>query len=131
MKRLITLVTVLLIGLASVHAAQTDDQQKKKKKKAQTTQAATPAPKKGTTQTSKKGRGTQTSNRNVQPQTSNRHVSSQTSNQQVVKKSVRQAGAFERRREHQLQPAKHPAHQEIQTEQCCHQQQCAMEQEGI
>ena len=145
MKRLITLVTVLLIGLASVHAAQTDDQQKKKKKKAQTTQAATPAPKKGTTQTSKKGRGTQTSNRNVQPQTSNRHVSSQTSNQQVVKKSyvkpgrqvtssgeeLSQAGAFERRREHQLQPAKHPAHQEIQTEQCCHQQQCAMEQEGI
>ena len=33
MKRLITLVTVLLIGLASVQAAQTDDQQKKKKKK--------------------------------------------------------------------------------------------------
>ena len=87
MKRLITLATVLLVGLASVQAAQTDDQQKKKKKKAQTTQAATPAPKKGATQTSKKGRGTQTSNRNVQPQTSNRHVSSQTSNQQVVKKS--------------------------------------------
>jgi hypothetical protein len=86
MKRLITLATVLLVGLASVQAAQTDDQQKKKKRKAQTTQAATPAPKKGATQTSKKGRGTQTSNRNVQPQTSNRHVSSQTSNQQVVKK---------------------------------------------
>ena len=92
MKRLIALVTVLLIGLASVHAAQTDDQQKKKKKKAQTTQAATPAPKKGTTQTSKKGRGTQTSNRNVQPQTSNRRVSSQTSNQQVVKKSYVKPG---------------------------------------
>ena len=44
MKRLITLATVLLVGLASVQAAQTDDQQKKKKKKAQTTQAATPAP---------------------------------------------------------------------------------------
>ena len=55
MKRLITLATVLLVGLASVQAAQTDDQQKKKKKKAQTTQAATPAPKKGATQTSKKG----------------------------------------------------------------------------
>ena len=92
MKRLITLVTVLFIGLASVQAAQTDDQQKKKKKKAQTTQAATPAPKKGATQTSKKGRGTQTSNRNVQPQTSNRHVSSQTSNQQVVKKSYVKPG---------------------------------------
>ena len=78
----------LIIGLASVQAAQTDDQQKKKKKKAQTTQTATPAPKKGATQTSKKGGGTQTSNRNVQPQTSNRHVSSQTSNQQVVKKHV-------------------------------------------
>ena len=86
MKRLITLATVLLVGLASVQAAQTDDQQKKRKKKAQTTQAATPAPKKGATQTIKKGRGTQASNRNVQPQTSNRHVSSQTSNQQVVKK---------------------------------------------
>src|ERR1700719_4064184 len=92
MKRLITLVTVLLIGLESVQGAQTDDQQKKKKKKAQTTQAATPAPKKGATQTSKKGRGTQTSNRNVQPQTSNRHVSSQTSNQQVVKKSYVKPG---------------------------------------
>src|SRR6478672_1369811 len=92
MKRLITLATVLLVGLASVQAAQTDDQQKKKKKKAQTTQAATPAPKKGATQTSKKGRGTQTSNRNVQPQTSNRHVTSQTSNQQVVKKSYVKPG---------------------------------------
>ena len=39
MKRIITLATVLLVGLASVQAAQTDDQQKKKKKKAQTTQA--------------------------------------------------------------------------------------------
>src|SRR6478672_5095083 len=83
MKRLITLATVLLVGLALVQAAQTDDQQKKKKKKAQTTQAAPPAPKKGTTQTSKKGRGTQTSNR---------HVSSQTSNQQVVKKSYVKPG---------------------------------------
>jgi len=92
MKRFITLATVLLVGLASVQAAQTDDQQKKKKKKAQTTQAATPAPKKGATQTSKKGRGTQTSNRNVQPQTSNRRVSSQTSNQQVVKKSYVKPG---------------------------------------
>ena len=92
MKRLITLATVLLVGLASAQAAQTDDQQKKKKKKAQTTQAATPAPKKGATPTSKKGRGTQTSNRNVQPQTSNRHVSSQTSNQQVVKKSYVKPG---------------------------------------
>jgi hypothetical protein len=92
MKRLITLATVLLVGLASVQAAQTDDQQKKKKKKAQTTQAATSAPKKGATQTSKKGRGTQTSNRNVQPPTSNRHVSSQTSNQQMVKKSYVKPG---------------------------------------
>jgi hypothetical protein len=33
MKRFITLATVLLVGLASVQAAQTDDQQKKKKKK--------------------------------------------------------------------------------------------------
>ncbi len=127
MKRLITLATVLLVGLASVQAAQTDDQQKKKKKKAQTTQA-TPAPK-GATQTSKKGRNAdeqpecqpQTSNRHVSSQTSNQQVvkksvrqAGQTSNQQVVKKSIRQAGAFERRGEHQLQPAKHPAHQKIQ-----------------
>src|SRR5206468_1797745 len=60
MKRIITLATVLLVGLASVQAAQTDDQQKKKKKKAQTTTQATPAPKKG---------GTQTSNRRVSTQT--------------------------------------------------------------
>ena len=43
MKRLITLATVLLVGLASVQAAQTDDQQKKKKKKqAQTTRRRHP-----------------------------------------------------------------------------------------
>jgi hypothetical protein len=106
MKRLITLATVLLVGLASVQAAQTDDQQKKKKKKAQTTQAATPAPKKGATQTSKKGRGTQTSNQQVvkksyvKPgQASNQQVvkksyvkPGQTSNQQVVKKSYVKPG---------------------------------------
>jgi hypothetical protein len=85
MTRLITLATVLLVGLASVQAAQTDDQQKKKKKKAQTAQ---------TTQTSSGGQTSnkrniksQANNRNVKSQTSNRHVSSQTSNQQVVKKS--------------------------------------------
>ncbi len=92
MKRLITLVTVLLVGLASVEAAQTDDQQKKKKKKAQTTQAATPAPKKGGTQTSNRRVSTQTTKPHVSSQTtgsqtSKKHVSSQTSNQQVVKKS--------------------------------------------
>src|SRR6476620_3707271 len=99
MRRFITLATVLLVGLASAQAAQTDDQQKKKKKKAQATQAATPAPKKGATPTSKKGRGTQTSNRNVQPQTSNQQVvkksyvkPGQTSNQQVVKKSYVKPG---------------------------------------
>jgi hypothetical protein len=84
MKRLITLATVLLVGLASVQAAQTDDQQKKKKKKAQTTQTATPAAKTGATQTSKKGRGTQTSNQQVVKKS---YVKpGQTSNQQVVKK---------------------------------------------
>src|SRR4029077_2224870 len=100
MKRFITLATVLLLGLASVQAAQTDDQQKKTKKKAQTTQTATPAAKTGATQTSKKGRGTQSSNQQVvkksyvKPgQTSNQQVvkkpnvkPGQTSNQQVVKK---------------------------------------------
>jgi len=90
MKRLITLATVLLVGLASVQAAQTDDQQKKKKKKAQTTQAATPAPKKGATQTSKKGRGTQTSNQQVVKKS---YVKpGQASNQQVVKKSYVKPG---------------------------------------
>ena len=90
MTRFITLATVLLVGLASVQAAQTDDQQKKKKKKAQTAQ---------TTQTSSGGQATnkrniksQASNRNVKSQTSNRHVSSQTSNQQVVKKSYVKPG---------------------------------------
>ena len=79
MKRLITLATVLLVGLASVQAAQTDDQQKKKKKKAQTTQAATPAAKKG---------ATQTSNQHVSSQTTKRHVNSQTSSSQASKKHV-------------------------------------------
>jgi hypothetical protein len=83
MKRLITLATVLLVGLASAQAAQTDDQQqqKKKKKKAQTTQ---------TTQTSSGGQtsnhrnvSSQTSNRNVKAQTSNRNVKAQTSNPHV------------------------------------------------
>ena len=80
MKRLVTLVTVLLVGLASVQAAQSDDQQKKKKKKAQTTSQTTPAPKTGAAQTNKNRGGTQTSN--------NRHVSSQTSSSQTSKKHV-------------------------------------------
>jgi hypothetical protein len=79
MKRLITLATVLLVGLASVQAAQTDDQQKKKKKKAQTTTQATPTPKKG---------GTQTSNRRISTQAAKPHVSSQTTTSQTSKKRV-------------------------------------------
>jgi len=84
MKRLITLATVLLVGLASIQAAQTDDQQKKKKKKAQATQATS-------TQTSSRG---QTSNRRVSSQTTTKpkvsaqtnktHVSAQTSSNQQV-----------------------------------------------
>src|SRR5205807_7674391 len=74
MKRLITLATVLLVGLASVQAAQTDDQQKKKKKKAQTTQAAT----------AQASSGGQTSNQRVSSQINKRHVSSQTSSNQQV-----------------------------------------------
>src|SRR5438067_11595026 len=81
MKRIITLATVLLVGLASVQAAQTDDQQKKKKKKAQTTTQATPAPKKGGTQTGNRRVSTQTTS----SQTSKKHVASQpSSNQQVT-----------------------------------------------
>jgi len=80
MKRIITLATVLLVGLASVQAAQTDDQQKKKKKKAQTTQTAKPAAKTG---------ATQTSNRRVSSQTTAKpHVSSQTTSTQTSKKHV-------------------------------------------
>ena len=87
MKRFITLATVLLVGLASVQAAQTDDQQKKKKKKqAQTTTQATPAPTKGGTQTSNRRVSTQTSTKpQVSSQTSKKHVTSQaSSNQQVT-----------------------------------------------
>jgi len=84
MKRIITLATVLLVGLASVQFAQTEDQSKKKKKKAQTTTQATPAPKTSTTQTSKHRGGTQTSNQRVSSQTTKRHVSSQTSSNQQV-----------------------------------------------
>ena len=87
MKRFITLATVLLVGLASVQSAQTDDQQKKKKKKqAQTTTQATPAPKKGGTQTSNRRVSTQTSTKpQVSSQTSKKHVTSQpSSNQQVT-----------------------------------------------
>jgi Putative peptidoglycan binding domain len=83
MKRLVTLVTVVLVGLASVQAAQSDDQQKKKKKKAQTTSQTTPAPKTSATQTSTK---------RASSQTSSRHVSSQTSsNQQVTTRSSKKA----------------------------------------
>src|SRR5438045_8640503 len=86
MKRFIKLATVLLVGLASVQAAQTDDQQKKKKKKqAQTTTQATPAPKKGGTQTSNRRVSTQTTKPHVSSQTSKKHVTSQpSSNQQVT-----------------------------------------------
>jgi Putative peptidoglycan binding domain len=83
MKRFVTLATVLLMGVASVQAAQTDDQQKKKKKKAQTTSQTTPAPKTATTQTSKNRGGTQASNQ---------HGATQTSNQRVVKKSYVKPG---------------------------------------
>jgi len=99
MKRIITLVTVLLVGLASVQAVQTDDQQKKKKKKhAQTTSQTTPAPKTSGTQTTKNRGGTQTSNQYRGTQTPKRHVSSQTSsNQQATnryyKKGYSNAGA--------------------------------------
>src|SRR5205823_3552310 len=85
MKRIITLATVLLVGLASVQAAQTDDQQKKKKKKqAQTTSQTTPAPKTSGTQTTKNRGGTQTSNQYRGTQITKRHVSSQTSSNQQV-----------------------------------------------
>jgi hypothetical protein len=81
MKRLITLATVLLVGLASVQAAQTDDQQKKKKKKAQTTQT-TSAQANGGGQPNKKRFSSQT---NVSSHTTKKHVSSQaSSNQQVT-----------------------------------------------
>ena len=77
MKRFITLATVLLVGLVSVQAAQTDDQsKKKKKKKAQTTSQTTPVPTSGATQTSRNRGGTQTSNQYSGTQTS--------SNQQVT-----------------------------------------------
>ncbi len=84
MKRLVTLVTVLLVGLASVQAAQSDDQSKKKKKKqAQTASQTTPAPKASATRTSAK---------RASSQTSSRHVSSQTSsNQQVTTRSSKKA----------------------------------------
>jgi hypothetical protein len=85
MKRFVTLATVLVVGLASVQAAQTDDQQKKKKKQAQTTSQTTPAPKTGATQMSAK---------RASSQTSSRHVSSQTSsNQQVTTRSSKKAHA--------------------------------------
>jgi Putative peptidoglycan binding domain len=64
MKRLVTLVTVLLVGLASMQAAQSDDQQKKKRQ-TNTTQA-TPAPSAS------------------RMQTSNRHVGGHTSSNQQV-----------------------------------------------
>jgi hypothetical protein len=83
MKRFVTLVTVLLVGLASVQFAQAEDQSKKKKKKqAQTTESATPAPKKATTQTSNRRVSPQTSNQRVSSQPSKKHVSSQTSSNQ-------------------------------------------------
>jgi hypothetical protein len=85
MKRLVTLVTVLLVGLASVQAAQSDDQQKKKKKQTQTAQA-TSASTPSRTQTSKRRvsaqTSSQTSNQRVSAQTSKKHVSSQTSSNQ-------------------------------------------------
>jgi hypothetical protein len=78
MKRVVTLVTVLLVGLASLQAAQSDDQQKKKKKQTQTAQS-TPAPAPKKKQTTNRRGGTQSSNQRVSSQTSKKHVSSQTS----------------------------------------------------
>src|SRR5881394_4108295 len=94
MKRLITLATVLLVGLASVQAAQTDDQQKKKKKKAQTTQATSAqtssrgqtSNRRVSSQTTTKPQGSaQTTKPQVSAQTSKKHVTSQpSSNQQAT-----------------------------------------------
>lgn len=86
MKRFITLATVLLVGLASVQAAQTDDQQKKKKKKqAQTTTQAAPAPKKGGTQTSNRRVSSQTTTKpQVSAQTNKPHASAQTNKPHVT-----------------------------------------------
>jgi hypothetical protein len=88
MKRLVTLVTVLLVGLASVHAQQSDDQQKKKKKQTQTTQA-TPAPTPKRTQTSKRKVTTQTSsNQQVTNRSKKAHSNAGTNtNAQTVNKS--------------------------------------------
>jgi hypothetical protein len=89
MKRLITLATVLLVGLASVQAAQTDDQQKKKKKKTQTTQTTSAAQTSNRGQTSNRRVNTQTTTKpQVSSQTSKRHVSSQTASSQMSKKHV-------------------------------------------
>jgi len=77
MKRLITLATVLVVGLASVQAAQTDDQKKKKKKKQQTTQTTS-------AQTSS---GSQSSKKHVSSQAGAQHVSSQTSSNQHATKT--------------------------------------------
>ncbi len=92
MKRLVTLVTVLLVGLASVQAAQTDDQQKKKKKQTQTAQS-TPAPKR--TQTNKRNVGTPTnSNIKTEGKSQKRQTSSsqQGTNPYSKKKAQSNAG---------------------------------------
>lgn len=81
MKRLVTLVTVLLVGLASVQAAQSDDQQQKKKKKQTQTAQATPAPTPKRTQTTNRHGSAKTST-NVK--TGNKSQGRQTGGSQQV-----------------------------------------------
>jgi hypothetical protein len=88
MKRLVTLMTVVFVGLASVQAAQSDDQQKKKKRQAQTAQA-TPAPTPKRTQTSKRHVTTHTSSNQqvTKPYSKKAHSNTANYNTQTVNQS--------------------------------------------
>jgi Putative peptidoglycan binding domain len=90
MKRLVTLATVFLVGLASVQAAQSDEQQKKKKKQTQTAHA-TPAPTPSRAQKTKRHITTPTTNNqqaNAQYSKKNKKPSNTTNyNTQTVNKS--------------------------------------------
>jgi hypothetical protein len=111
MKRLVTLVTVLLVGLASVQAAQSDDQQKKKKKKAQTTQTTSAQTSSGMQTRNRRvsaQTNTQTSNQRVSSQTGKKHVSSRPSSNE------RATGAYSKKKHSNAETATNYNQQNVQ-----------------
>ena len=92
MRRLLTVATVVLVGLAAVQAAQSDDQQRKRKRQTEATQA-TPAPTPSRTRTNNRHVSTHTgNNQQVNPQYSKKK-SSKTNDYRLSREATARQGS--------------------------------------